>query len=54
VPGLKISRTGSGMIDGMPTSTNATVAKIDRGPDGLRLHPGISTRESVHYGGANK
>ena len=36
MPGLKISRTGSGSIDGMPTSANATVAKMDTGPAGLR------------------
>ena len=51
MPGLKVNRTGSGYIDGMPTSANATVAKIDLGPDGLRLHPGVSTRESWHFGG---
>lgn len=36
LPGLRISRTGTGTIDGMPTSSNATVAKIDQGPAGLR------------------
>lgn len=51
LPGLKVSRTGSGMIDGMPTSANATVAKIDQGPDGLRLHPGVSMRTPWHFGG---
>jgi len=50
LPGLKVNRTGSGMIDGMPTSANATVAKIDSGPDGLRLHPGVSMRERWHIG----
>ena len=48
-PGLKISRTGSGMIDGMPTSAHATVAKIDSGPAGLRS--GRMDREAWHYGG---
>jgi hypothetical protein len=36
LPGLKISRTGTGVIDGMPASANATIAKIDQGPAGLR------------------
>lgn len=36
LPGLRISRTGSGSIGGMPTSAHATVAKIDQGPAGLR------------------
>ena len=49
MPGLKVNRTGSGMIDGMPTSTNATVAKIDQGPAGLRL--GQMNRQAWHFGG---
>lgn len=48
-PGLKINRTGSGMIDGMPTSANATVAKIDQGPAGLRM--GQMNRDAWHFGG---
>ena len=48
-PGLKISRTGSGVIDGMPTSANATVAKIDQGPAGLRT--GQMNRDAWHFGG---
>jgi len=50
MPGLKINRTGSGMIDGMAIPTNATVAKIDMGPDGMRSHPGMTTRERWHIG----
>lgn len=49
MPGLKVSRTGSGMIDGMPTSSNATVAKIDQGPAGLRA--GLMNRDAWHFGG---
>lgn len=49
LPGLKVSRTGSGMIDGMPTSTNATVAKIDQGPAGLRM--GQMNRDRWQFGG---
>jgi len=48
LPGLKISRTGNGQIDGMPTSTNATVAKIDQGPAGLRA--GQMNRDAWHFG----
>lgn len=48
--GIKISRTGSGMIDGLPTSQNATVIKMDSGPAGLRA--GEMNRERVHYGGS--
>lgn len=48
LPGLKISRTGSGVIDGMPTSTNATVAKIDQGRAGLR--EGRMDRDAWHFG----
>jgi hypothetical protein len=48
MPGLKISRTGSGQIDGMPTSANATVAKIDQGPAGLRS--GHMNRDAWHFG----
>ena len=51
-PGLKISRTGSGQIDGMATSANATVAKIDQGPAGLRA--GQMNREAWHLGGGRK
>lgn len=51
-PGLKVSRTGSGMIDGMPTSANATVAKIDQGPAGLRM--GLMNRERWQFGGGGK
>jgi hypothetical protein len=47
-PGLKVNRTGSGMIDGMPTSSRATVAKIDQGPAGLRA--GRMDREDWHFG----
>lgn len=36
LPGLKVSRTGSGQIDGLATSAHSTVAKIDQGPAGLR------------------
>lgn len=46
-PGLKINRTGSGVIDGMPTSANATVAKIDQGPAGLRS--GQMRRDSWNF-----
>ena len=49
MPGLKVSRTGSGMIDGMPTSENATVMKIDAGPAGLRS--GQMNRNKWHFGG---
>ena len=49
LPGLKISRTGSGVIDGMATSSNATIAKIDAGPAGLRS--GAMNRERWHLGG---
>lgn len=48
LPGLKVSRTGSGVIDGMPTSSNATVAKIDQGPAGLRV--GQMNRDQWHFG----
>ena len=48
MPGLKISRTGSGLIDGMPTSANATVAKIDQGPAGLRS--GQMNRDAWQFG----
>lgn len=49
--GVKISRTGDGMIGGMPSSENATLIKIDKGPDGMRLHPGQVTRDRMHFGG---
>ena len=49
LPGLKISRTGTGMIDGMPTSANATIAKIDQGPAGLRT--GRMDRNAWQFGG---
>lgn len=49
MPGLRISRTGSGVIDGMATSANATVAKIDQGPAGLRA--GQMNRDAWHFGG---
>jgi hypothetical protein len=49
LPGLRISRTGSGVIDGMATSSNAVVAKIDQGPAGLRVHQ--MNREPYHFGG---
>jgi len=49
MPGLVVSRTGSGMIDGMPTSANAVVAKIDQGPAGLRA--GQMNRQAWHFGG---
>lgn len=49
MPGLRISRTGSGVIDGMPTSSNATVAKIDQGPAGLRA--GQMNRDHWNFGG---
>jgi hypothetical protein len=48
LPGLKISRTGTGLIDGMPTSTNATIAKIDQGPAGLRS--GRMDRDAWQFG----
>jgi hypothetical protein len=48
LPGLKISRTGTGVIDGMPTSTNATIAKIDQGPAGLRT--GRMDRDAWTFG----
>ena len=48
MPGLKVSRTGTGSIDGMPTSSNATVAKIDQGPAGLRQ--GEMRRDAWHFG----
>lgn len=48
LPGLKISRTGSGMIDGMPSSANATIAKIDQGPAGLRM--GQMNRDKWSFG----
>ena len=47
-PGLKVNRTGSGVIDGMPTSSHATVAKIDQGPAGLRA--GRMDRENWNFG----
>ena len=49
LPGLRISRTGSGVIDGMPSSARATIAKIDSGPAGLRA--GAMNRERWHFGG---
>lgn len=49
MPGIKISRTGSGVIDGMPTSGNATVIKMDQGPAGLRS--GQMNRARLHFGG---
>lgn len=52
MPGIKISRTGSGMIDGMGTSANATVIKMDPGPAGLRS--GMMNRTPMHYGGSNR
>jgi hypothetical protein len=48
LPGLKISRTGSGQIDGMATSGHATVAKIDQGPAGLRQ--GRMNRDAWQFG----
>jgi hypothetical protein len=48
LPGLRVSRTGSGVIDGMPTSSNATVAKIDQGPAGLRM--GQMNRDRWSFG----
>jgi len=48
MPGLKVSRTGSGLIDGMPTSSHATVAKIDQGPAGLRQ--GRMDRDAWNFG----
>lgn len=48
MPGLRVSRTGSGMIGGLPTSSNATVAKIDQGPAGLRT--GKMDRDSWQFG----
>lgn len=48
LPGLKISRTGSGMIDGMASSSHATIAKIDQGPAGLRL--GQMNRDKWTFG----
>jgi hypothetical protein len=48
-PGLKISRTGSGMLDGMTAAQHATIAKIDQGPAGLRM--GMMNRESYQFGG---
>jgi hypothetical protein len=48
MPGLRVSRTGSGTIDGIPTSANATVAKIDQGPAGLRL--GQMNRDQWRFG----
>jgi hypothetical protein len=49
MPGLTVSRTGSGVMGGMATSANATVAKIDQGPAGLRL--GKMNRDQWHFGG---
>lgn len=54
MPGIKISRTGDGMIGGMPSSENATLIKIDKGPDGMRSHPGVVMRDRMHFGGSNK
>lgn len=51
-PGVKISRTGSGMVDGYGTSANATVIKMDPGPAGLRS--GMMNRTPMHYGGSKK
>ena len=48
MPGLTVSRTGNGVIDGMPTSANATVAKIDQGPAGLRM--GQMNRDQWRFG----
>jgi len=50
MPGLTVYRNSPGIIDGMATSRNATVMKIDTGPDGMRSHPGVSTREKWHLG----
>lgn len=52
MPGLRVSRTGSGMIDGMPTSANATVAKIDQGPAGLRA--GQMNRDAWNFARGGK
>lgn len=52
MPGLKISRTGTGTIDGMASSENATLAKIDQGPAGLRK--GQLNRDQWHFGGAKR
>ena len=51
-PGLKVSRTGSGMLDGMASAQNATIVKIDQGPAGLRQ--GMMKREEYHFGGGGK
>lgn len=48
LPGLRVSRTGTGVIDGMQTSANATVAKIDQGPAGLRM--GQMNRDRWKFG----
>jgi len=48
LPGLKISRTGSGVIDGLPTARGATVALIDQGPAGLRANE--MNREAWRFG----
>lgn len=52
MPGLTVSRTGSGMIGNMPTSANAVVAKIDQGPAGLRQ--GQMNRDAWHFGGGKE
>lgn len=49
LPGLRISRTGSGVIDGMVGPQGATIAKIDQGPAGLRQ--GQMNRDAWHFGG---
>jgi hypothetical protein len=49
LPGLKISRTGTGSIDGMVGPQGATIAKIDQGPAGLRS--GRMDRDAWHFGG---
>lgn len=49
MPGLTISRTGSGEIGGMSGPHGATIAKIDQGPAGLRQ--GQMNRDAWRFGG---
>jgi hypothetical protein len=49
IPGLTISRTGKAeVVDGLGTQANATVARIDQGPAGLRSQE--MNRDAYHFG----
>jgi hypothetical protein len=47
-PGLRISRTGAGSVDGLAAPRGATVATIDQGPAGLAS--GMMNRENYTFG----